>query len=269
MARKSYIDGPCGQIHVTEYGDGIPIIMHHQAPADSAQFWRAAPFLAAAGMRAILVDAPGFGNSDAPSTPPSIADYAAATIAVIDEFDLGKLLLLGHHTGAMIVTEAALNAPEKVAGVILNGPLPLSLEEREQWHEATMNFEKNWTIKEDGTHFLDLWQYVENVAGRSEDLESYHWLVTAAARAGPIHWYGHNACFQYDHRASLTKLAQQGTPALILTNTGDVITELAERAHNEFPSFDYVCLNGGTIDVANEKPEAWSQAVIEFAKRVW
>ena len=71
--RRGYTDGPFGQIHYQDTGgDGEPLILCHQAPITSRQYDRVYPLLAAAGIRAIGIDTPGFGLSDEPDHVPSV-----------------------------------------------------------------------------------------------------------------------------------------------------------------------------------------------------
>jgi len=93
-----------------------------------------------------------------------------------------------------------------------------------------------------------------------------HWLTMAALKAEEKFWYGHNACFAYDHSSALKKLEEQGTPTLILTNTGDVCYPYAQRTKELCPSFSYAEMTGGTFDYANENPKLWSDEVLKFVK---
>ena len=113
--RKGYAEGRWGQIHYKECGpvgdhEGRPLLLLHQSPTDSVQFARAMRPLAVRGIRAIAIDLPGFGGSDTPPAPPSVADYAHIVPAVLDHLGIAKASILGHHTGAVIATEAALHA---------------------------------------------------------------------------------------------------------------------------------------------------------------
>ena len=77
-------------------------------------------------------------------------------------------------------------------------------------------------------------------------------------------WYGHHAAFQYDHGATIPKIAH---PTLILTNTGDQIYEHAKLTHLMRPDFAFTALEGGGIDVVDQLPDAWTEAVAAFVAR--
>ena len=74
-------------------------------------------------------------------------------------------------------------------------------------------------------------------------------------------WTGHHAAFIYDHNAGLMNLM---VPTMILTNTGDQIYESAKLAAQIRPDFAYVELQGGGIDIVDQMPEEWADAVADF-----
>ena len=128
--KRSYTDGHFGQIHYCTCGEGNPLVLMHQSPTSMIQFNKVWSLLADKGFRVIGIDLPGFGGSDGPIEVPTIADYAHIVPAVLDDLGIEKADLLGHHTGAIVATEVALHYPERINRIILNGPLPLSDEER-------------------------------------------------------------------------------------------------------------------------------------------
>ncbi|MDX2224855.1 MAG: hypothetical protein SFV21_19025, partial [Rhodospirillaceae bacterium] len=83
--KRDYAVGPYGLVHFQDTGgDGVPLVMCHQAPQSSRQFDNVLPELAKRGLRAIAVDTPGFGMSDPTDFVPKIEDYAKAVPAVMD-----------------------------------------------------------------------------------------------------------------------------------------------------------------------------------------
>ena len=74
-------------------------------------------------------------------------------------------------------------------------------------------------------------------------------------------WYAHDAVMAYRHEEAVDKLTQ---PVLLLANTGDAIDYLSQRARLRWPQFAYTELEGGTIDIIDEQPAAWSGAVAAF-----
>ena len=93
------------------------------------------------------------------------------------------------------------------------------------------------------------------------DLEAFHANFIHGLLAGRTVWYAHDAVMTYRHEEAIDRLTQ---PCLILANTGDAIYYLSQRARERWPQFAYTELAGGTIDIIDEQPEAWSDAVAAF-----
>jgi pimeloyl-ACP methyl ester carboxylesterase len=250
-------------VHFHDLGDGPPVVLLHQAPMCAHQFDAVMPLLAGAGLRAIAIDLPGFGGSDAPSAPPTIAHYAAIVPCVLDHLGLAQADLLGHHTGALVATEVALAFPERVRRLILNGPVPMTPEERAAGLEDVARREKTYRVRPDGSHlqaaFEGRFAYVAGSVSAERVNDYVLWMVSGD---GPF-WYGHNAAFTYDHADRLAFIRH---PTLILTNTGDAIYDLAQRAQTLRPDFAFVALEGGGIDVQDQLPQAWAAAVTDFLR---
>lgn len=261
--RKAYADGPFGQIHYAVCGEGVPLVLLHQSPTDMVQFSRVMPLLAAAGVRAIAVDLPGFGTSDVPDHPPTIAEYAPIVPAVLDALGIARASLLGHHTGAVIATEAALQFPERTHKVILHGPVPMTDEERAMWRQV-LSREKQWQLRWDGSHLTEQWGWRYGAQSAWTDLEAFHANFVHGLLAGRTVWYAHDAVMSYRHEQAMARLE---APCLILANTGDAIYAFSQRARERFPQFDYAELPGGTIDAIDELPREWTEAVVAFLRR--
>jgi pimeloyl-ACP methyl ester carboxylesterase len=263
QTRRGYAPGPFGQVHYHEAGpaDGTPLVLLHQAPVSARQFEPVYPRLAARGIRAIGVDMPGFGFSDPTPFVPGVEDYAKAIPAVLDALGIAKACILGHHTGALVATEVALQFPGRIDRLLLNGPLPLEEAERAQWLEYCRNEEIPFREQADGSHFAKLFKVRYGFAGESVPVGTVtRYIVETLSGLAPF-WYGHHAAFVYDHAASMRRVAH---PTLILTNTGDQIYEHAQRARALRPDFAYAALEGGGIDVIDQLPEAWTAAVADF-----
>jgi len=69
--------------------------------------------------RATLLDLPGFGQrrtADAPS------DLGTVTARLVEALPASPCVLVGHSTGTQVAMHAALDAPERVAALVLVGP---------------------------------------------------------------------------------------------------------------------------------------------------
>ena len=259
---KGYVDGPFGQVHYYEAGVGPAVILSHQSPTSARMFERIMQPLSAYGLRVIAVDTPGYGNSDTPTEPPMIADYADTFLSVLKNLNLNKAHFLGHHTGAAILCNFAARYPNKVSSLILNGPPLLSAEDIEKFSGVELAPKP---IDEDGSHLLDAWNRRASYSVGWTDKVAMHRRLVDSLWAGDTDWYGHNAVFKYDMKVDALAIK---VPTLILTNTGDDIYENALRLKALRPDFDYVELKGGTHDIVDERPIEWSAAVANFIANV-
>ena len=96
----------------------------------NTQSWRnVQPSLAQTGP-VISFDRTGFGLSERPPSgswtgtagPYSPEGHARQTVALLDELGIDQAVLVGHNSGAATALEVALEAPERVAGLVLVSP---------------------------------------------------------------------------------------------------------------------------------------------------
>ncbi|MFG3117722.1 alpha/beta fold hydrolase [Streptomyces sp. NPDC048197] len=103
-------------------GSGIPVLFLH-GWGTSGRVWDAQVADLAADHRVVTVDWRGCGRSDHPVTGNTTATNVTDILALMDQLGLNQPLLVGSSIGATFALEAALAAPERVAGVVsVNGP---------------------------------------------------------------------------------------------------------------------------------------------------
>jgi 4,5:9,10-diseco-3-hydroxy-5,9,17-trioxoandrosta-1(10),2-diene-4-oate hydrolase len=114
----------------TGLGGGLPLVMlHGGGPGASAwsNFGAALPGFAT-DFRVLLVDQPGFGDSD---KPPVVGNYfrhsAGYLRAFLDELGLDRVHLLGNSLGGGTAARFALENPGRVGRLVLMGPGGLNL----------------------------------------------------------------------------------------------------------------------------------------------
>ncbi|MCL4720725.1 MAG: alpha/beta hydrolase [Gammaproteobacteria bacterium] len=258
--RKGYADGPDGQVHYRDTGRGRPLLLLHQTPCHLGMFDAAWPLLAAAGIRAIGVDTPGYGQSAPPAGVPTIGHYARAALAVLDHLGIGAADVLGHHTGAATAAELAVRAPARVRCVILNGP-PLFTPDERRAYQAAIAAAPRPAPQADGSHLVAVWERRLRFTPGWTDLAAMHRGVVMMLCAEPRERDGYVAAFAHDIAVPLRAITR---PGLILTNTGDDLYAAACRARELRPDFAFVALAGGTHDIVDEQPGPWSAAVAGF-----
>lgn len=120
------------KLHVSELGEGPPVLLLHGFPECWYGWHAIMPKLAAAGYRAIAPDLRGYNKSDKPE---SVDDYALDTLAsdvpaLLDALGLTSVALVGHDWGAAVAWTAAMNHPERVEClIVMNMPHPVRFAE--------------------------------------------------------------------------------------------------------------------------------------------
>lgn len=99
-------------------GQGEPIILLHGYPLSGALFARNRDALSQR-FRFITVDQRGYGKSQAPGIPDSIATYAHDALSLLDQLGVQRAIIGGHSMGGPITFEMYRRAPERFRGMIL------------------------------------------------------------------------------------------------------------------------------------------------------
>ena len=114
----------------TEVGGGLPLVMLHGGGPGASAWSNFGSSLErfASQFRTLLVDQPGFGESDKPQIEGHFFTFAADKLAaLLDELGIERVHLLGNSLGGGTAVRFALNYPERVGRMILMGPGGLSL----------------------------------------------------------------------------------------------------------------------------------------------
>jgi len=193
--RRAFVDADYGQMHYRYAGtpsDKNTLICLHQSPKSSREFIE---FMKVAGddRQVIAIDSPGHGESDVPETQMDIETFATSIWSAIDALKLGKVDLLGHHTGAKVASEMTYQRPDAVGGIVMVSALVLTPEERD-------NFKSQFQpipLDEDGTRFKHMWAQSLKYRGPGITLEQLAASMAENLRAGEAYEWGHEAAFNY------------------------------------------------------------------------
>jgi pimeloyl-ACP methyl ester carboxylesterase len=83
-------------------------------------------YLDPTGLRWLLPDLRGHGESDKPATGFTLEQFAADMFAVADHAGADKLVLVGYSMSGLFAQFMACEEPERVLGQVLIGPCPAS-----------------------------------------------------------------------------------------------------------------------------------------------
>lgn len=103
-------------MNITDVGSGTTILWIHGFPLCSSIFEKQ---LAIGGVRHVIPDLPGFGQSPPAPGALTMDDYARIALDVLDSRSIGRAVFAGLSMGGYVCFAAARMAPERIAGLIL------------------------------------------------------------------------------------------------------------------------------------------------------
>jgi len=259
--RKGYCDGPFGQLHFIDEGDGVPIVLIHQMVQSSLQFRPAQFLLAKQGLRALAIDLPGYGMSVAPDHGPTMDEYASIVPSVLNHLGLKQAVICGHHTGAAVACAVAHRYPEVVSKLIIHGVPYYTGDQRAARALASHS---TMPIAMDGSHFTRLWNTMKKASDHQASNEITHLSTLLYFMAGETEWHGHHAVYTYDIETAIEAIS---APTLLISNTGDMLSPSDRRLAAVRPDFSFLEIEGGTFQYVYDNAENWARVVGEFALR--
>lgn len=217
--RKEYVDGPEGQIHVRRAGrpgaGGRPLLCLHLSPG-SGRMYEELLVEISTDRFAIAPDAPGFGASDPPSQPPTIATFALSMLAVLDHYGLDEVDVLGYHTGSKTAVELALSASERVHSLVLvSAPVYTATELEQQASSLAVPR----LVEPDGSHLVRQFRELVRWLPEGTPLELAQREFGEQQLGGERSHWGYLAAFAYQHAEKLPDVEQ---PVLLLCPEDDL-----------------------------------------------
>lgn len=105
-----------------EQGDptGVPVLLLHGVTDSWRSFEPVLPHLPPA-FHVFALSQRGHGDADRPLTGYGFRDFAADVAAFIDSLALGPVVLVGHSMGSGVAQRFALDYPERLRGLVLEG----------------------------------------------------------------------------------------------------------------------------------------------------
>jgi pimeloyl-ACP methyl ester carboxylesterase len=231
-ARRGYFECRYGQLHVHHamprgggFEEGTPLLCLHDLPGSGRVFSRLLP-LAGEDRSVYAPDLPGFGESDAPTARPTMADYAAALGDFLDSMRLRTLAVMGLRGGVVPATELALTRPTQVSRVILVS-VPLLTEAERQ------------ALRNQAPTLPD---------GPFGSGEVARWVLEAAS--------------QYPLRERLGRLAQR----LLVLRPHDELYDATARVRELLPAARLTDLQQSATEILAHSPQRVAEAAREFLR---
>jgi pimeloyl-ACP methyl ester carboxylesterase len=116
------------RVHLVDIGSGAqaPVVFVHGLGGRWQNWIENIPRVARE-RRVVALDLPGFGRSQLPTAPISIAGYAAVLDRLCDLLELESVVLVGNSMGGAIAAETALRFPARVERLVLVSAAAISI----------------------------------------------------------------------------------------------------------------------------------------------
>jgi pimeloyl-ACP methyl ester carboxylesterase len=260
-----YVTIDSTRIRYIDTGRGPAVVLIHGLAA-SIYSWRHTILpVAQSGFRVIAFDNRGFGFSDKPAHGYSNKAYVDLLFGLLDSLGVSDAVLVGHSMGGAIATEATLDRPDRVRGLVLVDAAGLAV----RW--PFMLRVAHWPIV--GALF-DRLRGRAATAGILKALYAVPSRVTAAdidQYYAPIAEPGFGRCLrgvlgQFRFDALRDRLGQVATPTLVMWGTADRLIPAAvgQSMADQIPGALLVRFPDAGHAVPEESSQAFNQALIGF-----
>jgi rifampin ADP-ribosylating transferase len=105
---------------VQEQGDGVPVLLLHPWGETRTTFDRVVGLLPD-GLRVLVPDQRGVGESDKPSHGYRLQDAASDVVGLLDALDLRAAWVVGASSGGYVAQQVAVSHPDRLLGLVLVG----------------------------------------------------------------------------------------------------------------------------------------------------
>jgi pimeloyl-ACP methyl ester carboxylesterase len=269
------------RLHYVRRGHGGPVVLLHGWPGFWYD-WRRVVVPLAEEVDVMALDFRGFGDSDKPEGDPKelyTADRLAADVlALLDHLGVGRFVVVGHDTGAVIAQVLARTSPERVSALVLFNPPHSAIGDKPQepasqreswyhhfhalpWADQLVGFNRS-TTELYLRHFYDHW------VGNKDSVrpKEFDAIVDAFARPGALRasfgWYRATYEEETDPSARATKEPIL-LPTVVRWGERDPVKPAAwaEGIEQTFPDLDFRFVPGVGHFVPFEAPEETVTAI--------
>jgi pimeloyl-ACP methyl ester carboxylesterase len=232
--RQGFQPSRFGEVHYRQVQPAapsakVPLLCLHASPGSSIIYL---DFLAHIGTDRLVIaaDTPGYGLSDRPPTPSTIADFAGAMADLLDGLGLKQVDVLGNHTSSATAVELARQRPGLVRRMVLHSALMFTPQDRAAYRAKMANIAPP-DLETALAAMPDRWRALRKA--RPEWSEERAWAMLWETSHDPMHvGWGYTASFDYDFAAGLAQIRQ---PILIL-NPQDELHDITARARSLMPN---------------------------------
>lgn len=246
------------------YGNGDPLLLISGLGSDSSS-WAGVVKKFLLNFKVIIFDNQGTGRSDDMRKPHTIHQMASDTISLLDYLKIKRSHIIGHSMGGYIAQDIAINYPERVNKLILEGTASVSSRRN---NELFFEFYKNLNAKEDFGNWIRKWAYWL-FSPRTFTVGRFVENFVKGAEKYPYHTSADNFKAQleairlFDVRAKIGLIKAK---TLILEGKDDILITpqeagiLAKNIHKSV----FKLLDGAAHSIHIENPKLFTDTVLEF-----
>lgn len=267
-ARKRYIDGTHGQVHVRvaepQFGSKRPLLCLHMFPQSGRSF---ETFMQVASKERTVVapDFPGQGESDCPDAPIVAEEYAAAMWQAVDTIaelgSAGPMDVFGIHAGAKLAVEMTRQRPQDIHRLALSSAAVLEAEEI-----ATLRSRlEALPLDEEGSRFQSLWQAVSRNRGPDATLSMCAVSFAELLRHGDRYTWGSQAVFEYN--LTFPQVLKSIQKPVLLLNPGDELYKMTPRTVDYLQDVTLIDLPDWTHGYLDVHADAAAEIVLSWLDR--
>ncbi|MCX7619650.1 MAG: alpha/beta hydrolase [Acidimicrobiales bacterium] len=257
-------------VEITEAGaGGIPLLLLHGFTGSREDFADWFEKLADAGWHVVAPDHRGHGGSAKPDKEEaySLATLAADALVLADQLGWEEFVVLGHSMGGMVAQLIAIDAPERVAALVLmdtaHGPLPLDHEQVALGARAARERGMEWLAAYFAANPSPLATEADERVRRERpgyvEFGERKFLASSPAMYAALL---HELAYQQDR---LRRLAEVTVPTLVLVGEQDAMfIPFAQRIAATMPASRLEVIPGAGHSPQFEAPDKWWEILSAF-----
>lgn len=247
------------EVHYEEAGEGSAVVLVHGLGNDLHLWDALAPELARRH-RVVRYDVRGFGGSDKPAGPYTLAGFAADLAGLLDALAIDRVHVLGLSMGGVIAQRLALDFPQRVRSLVLvSTSSEVGANARAAWHRLADAIEARGfdarsadASRAFAPEFAERHPDVVAAAGRANAANDPRAYAAAARASGDFAW--------------TDELGAIDAPVLIVQGLDDRLTPPggSVKMARALRRARLLMLEGTGHNVQIERPEALAHAALGF-----